>query len=257
MDQCSRHDTPSVLQAALTNQPGHALSPEINVPGEESAHRPAGSEPSPIRPGRLPLGGRSASRGDQADPVADPGAGLAGSGSGSVAAPTEANHAVVIDLPAERIGDPLGRAGPERQAEGLDVTNQVGDSGRPAGSQRPEVVAQQVAKVSPDDVASRGGGVRSKALDGIVGRIHQPIITTPTDMLSLGSAGQKGAPDRIAGGGRRTPRALQMPPAVAQLSPAAQRLSGRIHEKSLQHWRGRDLGLRPRGAGSTSAPGPG
>jgi hypothetical protein len=29
MDQCSRHDTPSVLQADLTNQPGHALTPEI------------------------------------------------------------------------------------------------------------------------------------------------------------------------------------------------------------------------------------
>lgn len=29
MDQCSRHDTPSVLQAILTNRPGHGLTTEI------------------------------------------------------------------------------------------------------------------------------------------------------------------------------------------------------------------------------------
>ena len=33
MDQCSRHDTPSALQAALTNQPGHDLTLGIDAPG--------------------------------------------------------------------------------------------------------------------------------------------------------------------------------------------------------------------------------
>jgi len=35
MDQCSRHDTPSVLWQPLTNEPGHVLSPEINVSVKE------------------------------------------------------------------------------------------------------------------------------------------------------------------------------------------------------------------------------
>ncbi len=32
MDQCSRHDIPSVLSATLTNQPGHGLCAEIDSP---------------------------------------------------------------------------------------------------------------------------------------------------------------------------------------------------------------------------------
>jgi len=48
MDQCSRHDTPSVLSVTLTNQPGHVLNPEIEVSVGESAHRKAArSPPSP------------------------------------------------------------------------------------------------------------------------------------------------------------------------------------------------------------------
>ena len=44
MDPVLGHDTPiGVPQAAHTNRPGHALGPEIEVSGAESAHRPAGS----------------------------------------------------------------------------------------------------------------------------------------------------------------------------------------------------------------------
>ena len=44
-------------RATLTNQPGHDLTPEINVSGRSSAHRPVAREPvsqldqsAPIRP---------------------------------------------------------------------------------------------------------------------------------------------------------------------------------------------------------------
>jgi hypothetical protein len=35
MDQCSRHDTPSALQAALTDRPGHDLALVITSQVEE------------------------------------------------------------------------------------------------------------------------------------------------------------------------------------------------------------------------------
>ncbi|MBK5224163.1 MAG: transposase, partial [Acidimicrobiia bacterium] len=43
-------------RAALTDRPGHVLTLEIEVSGEGSAHRPAGSEPSLTQPGLIPLG---------------------------------------------------------------------------------------------------------------------------------------------------------------------------------------------------------
>jgi len=43
MDQCSKHDTPSVLQVTLTNQPGHVLTSEIEISGEEECSPEGGS----------------------------------------------------------------------------------------------------------------------------------------------------------------------------------------------------------------------
>ena len=53
MDQCSRHDTPSVLWRTLTNQPGHVLSAEIESPtgqvltGRRLGHHTATAKRSP------------------------------------------------------------------------------------------------------------------------------------------------------------------------------------------------------------------
>ena len=53
MDQCSRHDTPSVLSATLTNQPGHGLSAEIDslnvqvLTGRRLGHHTATAKRSP------------------------------------------------------------------------------------------------------------------------------------------------------------------------------------------------------------------
>ena len=53
MDQCSRHDTPSVLWRTLTNQPGHVLSAEIESPtgqvltGRRFGHHTATAKRSP------------------------------------------------------------------------------------------------------------------------------------------------------------------------------------------------------------------
>jgi hypothetical protein len=60
MNQCSRHDTPSALCAALTDQPGHDLTLGMEVPGGSSAHRPAApNQPRSLnkRSGRPSLGG--------------------------------------------------------------------------------------------------------------------------------------------------------------------------------------------------------
>jgi len=53
MDQCSRHDTPSVLTATLTNQPGHGLEPEVKplnvqvLTGRRLGHHTATAKRSP------------------------------------------------------------------------------------------------------------------------------------------------------------------------------------------------------------------
>jgi hypothetical protein len=53
MDQCSRHDTPSVLSATLTNQPGHGLEPEVKplivqvLTGRRLGHHTATAKRSP------------------------------------------------------------------------------------------------------------------------------------------------------------------------------------------------------------------
>ena len=53
MDQCSRHDTPSVLSATLTNQPGHGLIAEIDslnvrvLTGRRLGHHTATDKRSP------------------------------------------------------------------------------------------------------------------------------------------------------------------------------------------------------------------
>ena len=53
MDQCSRHDTPSVLSATLTNQPGHGLEPEVKplnvqvLTGRRLGHHTATDKRSP------------------------------------------------------------------------------------------------------------------------------------------------------------------------------------------------------------------